>query len=87
MLETMSSDQLLGRITTRDSAPLLVPHCGLSALPTAETCGDITEELGVRQFSVKNSDTEFHDITPNTLAADTRSVTEERTAGWTDGRK
>jgi hypothetical protein len=39
---------------------------------------EITEELGFRQLSVKNSDTEFHDNMPNTLAADTRSVTDVR---------
>jgi len=83
MLETLCSDQPLGRITTRDAASLLVPHCGLSAVSTAQNCEEIADELGVRQLSVKNSDTEFHDNTPDTLAADTRSVTE----GRTDGRK
>ena len=76
MVATLGSDQPLGGITTRDAAPLLVSHCGLSALSTAQNFEEITDELGVRQLSVQNSDTEFHDNTPNTLAADTRSVTD-----------
>ena len=59
---------------------LHVPHCGLAlcASATAHNFKEVTEELGVRQLSVKNSDTEFHDNTTNILAADTRSVTDGR---------
>jgi hypothetical protein len=48
----------------------------LSAVSTAQNCDQTAEELGVRQLSAKNFDTEFHNTTPNTVAAYTRSETD-----------
>ena len=66
---------------TRCSAASRSELWALCTLSTAQNFEGITEELGDRQLSVKNSDTEFHDNTPNTLAADTRSVTDRRIYG------
>lgn len=66
---------------TRWSAASHSALWALRALSTTQNFEEITEELGVRPLSVKNSNTEFHDNTPNTLAADTRSVTDGRTHG------
>jgi hypothetical protein len=74
------TNRYLRRQTGTDSAgsTICARDAALSTVSTAQNVEEATEELGVRQLSVKNSDTEFHDTTPNTLAADTRS--------WTDGR-
>jgi len=65
--------------STRCSAASRSELWALCTLSTAQKRLQRNSDFdGVRQPSVKNSDTEFHDNTPNTLAADTKSVTDGR---------